>query len=78
MESGLRNLAYAIWLMQGTTRNLCELAEGWMGKFVAQRVLRHKNSKQSYQAGFWTIVVLHHLAWLAWLALGRFFLKASL
>lgn len=36
-----------------------ELAGGWPGAFLAQRRLRHKCSKLSYQIVFWLIVCLH-------------------
>lgn len=36
-----------------------ELAGGWPGAFLAQRRLRHKCSKLSYQIVFWLIVSLH-------------------
>jgi len=49
------------------TLHLCELAGGWLGAFIAQRTLRHKNSKNSYQVVFWTIVAFHIMFWSAWL-----------
>jgi uncharacterized membrane protein YsdA (DUF1294 family) len=45
------------------TLHLLELLGGWPGGFVAQRVLRHKNRKSSYQVAFWCIVVLHVAVW---------------
>jgi uncharacterized membrane protein YsdA (DUF1294 family) len=36
-----------------------EFAGGWPGAFLAQRRLRHKSSKLSYQIVFWLIVSLH-------------------
>ena len=36
-----------------------ELAGGWPGAFLAQRRLRHKCSKFSYQIVFWLIVTAH-------------------
>lgn len=59
------------WRTSEQTLHLCELAGGWLGGFIAQRVLRHKNKKESYQAVFWAIVILHYIAWLFWLFLGR-------
>lgn len=38
-----------------------EAAGGWPGAFVAQRVWRHKNAKASYQAFFWSIVIVHQV-----------------
>lgn len=40
-----------------------ELAGGWPGSLLAQRVLAHKTRKASYQVPFWAIVVLHLAAW---------------
>jgi uncharacterized membrane protein YsdA (DUF1294 family) len=53
------------------TLHLCELAGGWLGGFIAQRTLRHKNRKQSYQIEFWVIVMIHHIAWFYWLFFGE-------
>lgn len=36
-----------------------EFFGGWPGAFIAQRRLRHKCSKVSYQFGFWLIVAVH-------------------
>jgi uncharacterized membrane protein YsdA (DUF1294 family) len=36
-----------------------EFAGGWPGAFLAQRRLRHKCSKFSYQVKFWLIVSIH-------------------
>jgi len=43
--------------------HLLEVLGGWPGAFIAQRLIRHKNAKTSYQAVFWTIVALHLAAW---------------
>lgn len=42
-----------------STLHVLELAGGWPAAFLAQRWLRHKNSKLSYQIVFWLIVALH-------------------
>jgi len=42
------------------------LAGGWPGAVVAQRVLRHKSRKQSFQVAFWGTVVMNSIA-LGWL-----------
>lgn len=59
------------WRTSEKTLHLCELAGGWLGGFVAQRKLRHKNRKASYQNAFWGIVVIHHMLWLGWLFFGK-------
>lgn len=59
------------WRTSEQTLHLCELAGGWIGGFIAQRILRHKSQKESYQARFWAIVTLHYAAWLFWLFFGR-------
>lgn len=43
------------------TLHALELVGGWPGAFLAQRRFRHKTAKVSYQAVFWTIVLLHQL-----------------
>jgi uncharacterized membrane protein YsdA (DUF1294 family)/cold shock CspA family protein len=55
------------WRTPERTMHLYELAGGWLGGFVAQRKLRHKNMKTSYQVVFWAIVALHITFWLDWL-----------
>jgi uncharacterized membrane protein YsdA (DUF1294 family)/cold shock CspA family protein len=59
------------WRTPEQTLHLCELAGGWLGGFIAQRILRHKSQKKSYQAVFWVIVVIHYVAWLFWLFCGK-------
>lgn len=59
------------WRTSEKTLHLCELAGGWLGGFIAQRRLRHKSSKESYQAEFWAIVAIHYIGWLSWLFLGK-------
>lgn len=51
-----------------STLHLFALIGGWPGALVAQRVLRHKSSKASFQAAFWGTVVLNCGA-LGWLLL---------
>lgn len=58
------------WRIAESTLHLCELAGGWPGGFVAQRKLRHKSIKRSYQIVFWAIVGLHMAFWLDWLVSG--------
>jgi len=57
------------WRISEATLHLFELMGGWPGAFVAQRRLRHKCSKRSYQLVFWAIVLLHQ--WLAFDSLHR-------
>ena len=45
------------------TLHLAELLGGWPGAFLAQRLIRHKNAKASYQVVFWLIVAMHGVAW---------------
>lgn len=47
------------WRIPEATLHLCELLGGWPGAFLAQRQVRHKVSKPSYQFIFWAIVLLH-------------------
>ena len=39
--------------------HFAELIGGWPGAFLAQRRLRHKSRKASYQLVFWLIVLAH-------------------
>lgn len=47
------------WRTPESTLHLWGLAGGWPGALAAQRLLRHKSSKQSFQAVFWVTVVLN-------------------
>ncbi|WDS37436.1 cold shock and DUF1294 domain-containing protein [Pseudoxanthomonas sp.] len=47
--------------------HLMELLGGWPGALIAQRSLRHKNRKRSYQLAFWWIVALHCAALACWI-----------
>jgi uncharacterized membrane protein YsdA (DUF1294 family)/cold shock CspA family protein len=66
------------WRTSEQMLHLSELAGGWLGGFIAQRKLRHKSIKSSYQIVFWAIVVLHLVFWLAWLVSGGTLLKVLL
>lgn len=56
------------WRIAERMLHLSELAGGWLGGFIAQRIVRHKSSKASYQIVFWSIVSLHLLVWITfWL-----------
>lgn len=54
------------WRTRENTLHLFALAGGWPGALAAQRLLRHKSSKQSFQLVFWVTVILNCcvLAWL--------------
>jgi len=54
------------WRTKESTLLFLGLAGGWPGAVVAQRVLRHKSRKQSFQVAFWGTVVLNSVA-LGWL-----------
>ncbi|MGN6552998.1 MAG: DUF1294 domain-containing protein [Verrucomicrobiota bacterium] len=45
------------WRVPEARLHLLDFLGGWPGAFVAQRRLRHKCSKSSYQFVFWLIVV---------------------
>jgi uncharacterized membrane protein YsdA (DUF1294 family)/cold shock CspA family protein len=47
------------WRVSEGGLHLLELLGGWPGAFVAQRRLRHKCSKGSYQVVFWLIVLVY-------------------
>lgn len=59
------------WRIPENRLHLHELAGGWLGGFIAQRTIRHKNKKRSYQTVFWAIAALHLLFWLGWLFLSK-------
>ena len=50
------------WRVPEVWLHLLELLGGWPGAFLAQRRLRHKCSKTSYQFVFWLIVIAHQFA----------------
>lgn len=51
------------WRVPESTLHLYEIFGGWPGGLIAQRKLRHKNKKLSYQISFWLIVALHIVGW---------------
>jgi uncharacterized membrane protein YsdA (DUF1294 family) len=68
--SALTYWAYAIdkrrardgsWRLPEVRLHLLELLGGWPGAYLAQRRLRHKSSKRSYQVVFWLIVLGYQL-----------------
>ncbi|MDQ0070668.1 uncharacterized membrane protein YsdA (DUF1294 family)/cold shock CspA family protein [Variovorax boronicumulans] len=54
------------WRTKESTLHLLALAGGWPGAWAAQRLLRHKSSKQSFLIVYRATVVLHCAAVLAW------------
>jgi uncharacterized membrane protein YsdA (DUF1294 family) len=47
------------WRTRESTLHLFALLGGWPGALAAQRLLRHKSAKQSFQVAFWLTVVLN-------------------
>lgn len=54
------------WRIAENTLHIWSFMGGWPGALVAQKKLRHKSSKTSFQVMFWVMVVLN-CAVLAWL-----------
>ena len=54
------------WRTKESTLHLLALAGGWPGAWAAQRLLRHKSSKQSFLLVYRATVVIHCAALLAW------------
>lgn len=54
------------WRIPESTLQLLSLIGGWPGALIAQRRLRHKTSKASFQLVFWATVILNSSA-LVWL-----------
>lgn len=52
------------WRVPESQLHLLEFLGGWPGAWLAQRSLRHKCSKASYQVTFWGIILMHEFA--AW------------
>ena len=50
------------WRIPEAQLHLFELLGGWPAAFLAQRKLRHKVSKASYQIVFWTIILAYQFA----------------
>lgn len=54
------------WRTKEATLHLFELAGGWPGALVAQRLFRHKTRKQPFQFIFWCAVIVNCAA-LGWI-----------
>lgn len=63
------------WRTPESSLHLVELLGGWPGAFTAQKLLRHKTRKGSYQATYWLIVLIHLAFWTDTLWLGQHALK---
>jgi len=53
------------WRIKESTLMVFALIGGWPGALIAQRLLHHKTKKQSFQIGFWIIVVLNCVLFLS-------------
>ena len=51
------------WRIPEKTLHWLEFLGGWPGALIAQRVIRHKNKKTSFQVIFWVIVIIHIAIW---------------
>ena len=54
------------WRTKESTLHSLALLGGWAGALLAQKVLRHKSSKASFQLVFWVTVVVN-VAVVGWL-----------
>jgi uncharacterized membrane protein YsdA (DUF1294 family) len=61
-----RQAELAGWRVQEFTLQMFTLLGGWSGSFLAQRWLRHKSQKPSFQIAAWLGFALHLLAAMAW------------
>lgn len=55
------------WRVPEWKLHLIELLGGWPGALAGQRAFRHKRRKVSFMLMFAGIVLLHAIAWMAWL-----------
>jgi len=51
------------WRISENTLHWLEFLGGWPGALIAQRIIRHKNKKTSFQVTFWIIVIIHIAIW---------------
>ncbi|EIC23513.1 cold shock and DUF1294 domain-containing protein [Thiorhodovibrio frisius] len=61
--SAIRNT----WRIPESSLHLLEALGGWPGAYLAQKSMRHKTVKTSYQITYWLIVCLHVAFWATWL-----------
>lgn len=54
------------WRISENNLHVLDFLGGWPGGFLAQRLLRHKTSKATFQRIYWVTVVLH-CALVGWL-----------
>ena len=54
------------WRTPEKMLHLFSLAGGWSGALLAQQLLRHKTSKQSFVYAFWFTVLVNVGAFVAW------------
>lgn len=54
------------WRTKENTLHSLALVGGWPGALLAQKLLRHKSSKASFQRVFWVTVLVNVLA-VSWL-----------
>jgi uncharacterized membrane protein YsdA (DUF1294 family) len=54
------------WRTPESTLHLFSLVGGWPGAMLAQRTLRHKTQKQSFQVMYWATVALNSVVF-GWL-----------
>ena len=47
------------WRVKESTLSFLALIGGWPGALIAQRLLRHKTKKQSFQIIFWIVVIVN-------------------
>lgn len=47
------------WRTSEAQLHYLELAGGWIGALLAQKLLRHKNKKSSFQLVYWLIIFFH-------------------
>ena len=64
------------WRTPERTLHLIALLGGWPGALVAQRLVRHKSAKPSFQMVFWLTVLLNCGAF-GWLLSSTVFLPPS-